>query len=209
MPLFKIVGRRVTTIELQNFLAYVENNEIYFNSELKKTEEILRSMKYRDELSDEEFDNVLDEAVDNHNFYNEVFPEIMRNSTLISLFSFFENTLVSYCEKYKGSEKKLEDMNGGSTIDKVKKYIKEFINKEFDSNSKEWMFIKDLQKVRNCIVHQNSIIEDSKHKKAIYNIIEKNSKLEIYKGKIIIREGYLEEAISNMRIYFNNFNEAL
>ena len=59
-----------------------------------------------------------------------------------------------------------------SFIEEAKEFFKNCgIN--FPSNTPDWQFIKDFQRVRNCVAHANGRIDDSKDSKKLYSIIKK------------------------------------
>jgi len=76
-------------------------------------------------------------------------------------------------------DKKLKftiDDFGNSYIDTSKKYLTKTCNVEFGVYS-EWKFIKEIQELRNCIVHSRG--KFGVHQKKIINIIESYSSVQL------------------------------
>lgn len=132
---------------------------------------------------------------DEHYQYNEFYPTIFNNSTLLSIYSFFEFNLknlcisMSKCEKFAGE---LDDLNDRNLIKKSKKYLTLIANLDLKDIESIWVKITDFQKIRNCIVHNNSNIVQQKdipiEMQKLYSIVNGNKhlKLDIRKGAFVI-----------------------
>jgi hypothetical protein len=87
------------------------------------------------------------------------FPNTLRRSAFISLWSFFENSLNKLCEVYEYRLNlgiNFKDMNENG-IDRAKLYLKKVVKLDFPSSPKSnWVEIKKLRDIRNCIVHKYS-----------------------------------------------------
>jgi len=102
------------------------------------------------------------------NRVNENFPSLFYNSTFLALFSYFENCLNTQCQllfKYKNRNVYLENIKEKNYIKKCKKYLVNEFEIDLCLIQKEWNLIMIYQKIRNCIVHNNSNIKVYKNKK--------------------------------------------
>jgi hypothetical protein len=179
---------------------YISEIERYFN---KKT--TLLKQKETD-LINLGFVNKLEDFYDYHeaDYYNysEAFPNIMRVSVTILLYSNFEHYLIKLCE-YEYVNKKFKERldefkNKDTGIIKAIKYLEEYSGLKLNKNSC-WSEIMQFNKIRNKLVHSHGIIAEKQIKNAtIYKnkIIELNDKYtddkeEIY-GELKINKGALE-----------------
>lgn len=134
-------------------------------------------------------------------------PSHFYNSSIVSLYTFFETNLNKICEKIQIEVDLvigLNDLAGSNIIQKARKFLSKFVNIEFDQIDKEWIRITDFQKLRNLIVHQNSQIKNNSkedHKiLAQFNCI----KLEKDNSFFITDAGLLLEFLSRIEIFLVN-----
>ena len=140
----------------------------------------------------EQIESNPDEVADIHDFHREQFeryydfhPKFFHNSTLLTLYSFFEYNLKSICnllKEHKNYNLKVDDLSGNNYISKSKKYLKLLAGISVDNFDDLWRQIEDYQKIRNSIVHNNSCIirnSDSLEKQPLYQIIKKSECLEL------------------------------
>lgn len=127
--------------------------------------------------------------------YNEFYPTMFNNSTLLSIYSFFEFSLKNLCtslSKYWQYKIQLDDLDGRNYIEKSKKYLILIANLDLTDIDSIWQEITKFQKIRNNIVHNNSNIIRQKdkplEKQLLYPIVNSNRylKLNIEKGTFII-----------------------
>ncbi|OZB94137.1 hypothetical protein [Paenibacillus sp. XY044] len=92
------------------------------------------------------------------------FPVTFRNSLFITNYAFFESLLIRICkilQQELGLKLSLKDIHGGTTIEKVQKYIKLVANLNFpDDTSVNWQFLKKCNILRNSIAHNYSEVDD-------------------------------------------------
>lgn len=85
----------------------------------------------------------------------------------INVFSQVEYTLQQFYELMRiayNLEDDYRTIRGGSTIEKIVKYLVRNIDIDKDFlNSREWALVRDLNLIRNRIVHYSSIIPNEKH----------------------------------------------
>ena len=99
-----------------------------------------------------------------HKFYSS-FPNILRSSLLIAVYSFFETSLVNLCKELNNTKKYSVRYNSiaGKGIEKVKLYLTEVVEIDFPSGSIEWSKINDYRLIRNCFAHgQGKVTDDNR-----------------------------------------------
>ena len=109
-----------------------------------------------------------------------MFTNFFRLSTFIGLFSHFENQIVKLNDSIQERKKykiKPSDLIGDNVIEKNYRYLKLVVGIELDDLNAIWKKLRDLQKIRNRFVHNNSsiIIDSSKkiEEQKLYSVIKK------------------------------------
>lgn len=140
-----------------------------------------------------------------HNLSTE-FPNTQRRATIISLFSFFEHRLNVFCDVYNyinNSSITLTDMKGKG-IDRARLYLKKVAKIDFPDYSKTWHELKNIQEIRNIIVHKDSELTDNDEKMEKY--IDSSPHLEIYNlssyKELRIKETFLDYFIKVLVDFF-------
>ena len=88
------------------------------------------------------------------------FNRVLMNSLLVSSFSLFESLLFQTCERAKnlsGNPISVSDW-GNFSMDRAKRYL-EKLGVDVPASSVGWKEVKDIQKVRNAIVHGRGILK--------------------------------------------------
>ena len=88
------------------------------------------------------------------------FNRVLMNSLLVSSFSLFESLLFRTCERAKnlsGNPISVSDW-GNFSMDRAKRYL-EKLGVDVPASSVGWKEVKDIQKVRNAIVHGGGILK--------------------------------------------------
>lgn len=140
------------------------------------------------------------------------FPNLQRRSALITLFGYFEHELDQLCVLYK-SEKEfriaLSDIKGQG-IDRSTRYLKKVADINTHKNSDEWRQIKNVQNIRNLIVHQDGRLSD-KSDNRIQNVIKYINQTELLSGdtEVILNEGFLKHVLKTFNAYFKLLDEAI
>ena len=110
-------------------------------------------------LSEPEFalhESIVEYRSDELNHFNRV----LMNSLLVSSFSLFESLLFRTCERAKnlsGNPISVSDW-GNFSMDRAKRYL-EKLGVDVPTSSVGWKEVKDIQKVRNAIVHGGGILK--------------------------------------------------
>ena len=147
--------------------------------------------------------DILDETYEEYRLNFEQFPKVINNSIFVSTFSFMEAKLIhiiNLLDDFLELKIKLFDLAGNNTIDKCHKYFSKVANINLELLKNEFDKIKDFQKIRNLIVHNDSNVKKRRDKKieeqSMYNYIigEPRIKLDTFSGYFIINDyKYIDE----------------
>ncbi|MBC3959666.1 hypothetical protein [Morganella morganii] len=138
-----------------------------------------------------------------YDFLINIQSNMFNKSTLVSLYSCLEhnfNDFCNICQRIKGSNISVTDFNGDG-IHKAKKYLTKLMSIDF-SPSREWQFLMDFNKVRNCIVHANGDINKMTTAATLQFIVGNTKNLSLNNGNMIISSGYLIESIRQIEKFF-------
>ena len=135
-----------------------------------------------------------------HETFSKIFPKQLSNNTFLLLYSHLEEFIYhiwkAYCPDIDISGK-----NKGS-ISRYKPVFKRLFNNDL-SNSNVWEFIKECEKLRNCILHANGRIDLFNQSTNIELIIEKYPNLIVIENKRVIIE---YEFVS---LFYNKIQETI
>lgn len=98
-----------------------------------------------------------DETYHLETIFNEYFPNLQRSSALITLCSFFENSLNTICNELRNKTKaslslsEITEKNG--KINRAIIYLKKIIKLDIEETNETLVEIKKIQKLRNHFVH--------------------------------------------------------
>ncbi len=166
--------------------------------------------------------------------FKEYFPNLQRRSALITLFSFFEHQLDDLCIRFSNIGKvavKFDVFQCKDTgIDRSTKYIKEVVGLTLDHGRGPWNEIKNIQSIRNILVHNDGKLKDEdkdkdkvtkkdKVNEATKKYACKHGLLSLLPGEcegtyeigeeIKINEAYLPHVISTFAHYFKEIDQLI
>ena len=129
----------------------------------------------------------------------EIYVSMYRKSTIVSVYSFLENSLNNLCRnlcaKY-GYPVTLVDLKGERIV-RAKDYLEKLAKVDFSIPNGKWSDLQTLNKIRNCIVHCEGDIESSKSTFQIQNIVNNNSNLSLKDDRHIkIEREYVDFCIT-------------
>ena len=141
---------------------------------------------------------------DEYEIYAYEYPNILRKSFLITCCSMLEHVLIQECKTQKflkSLKTEIKDIEKGSFIDKVKQYLKDA---GFNIvTMKSWEDIKNIQEIRNCIVH-SEFVSNCKKPELIKNYIEKRKDIKdifIENDKIILTPDYCRYVVDTFHTF--------
>lgn len=149
---------------------------------------------------------------DLHAVFHEYFPALQRRSALITLYSFFEHELNKICSLFQMTEKyklSLRDV-AGSGIERARTYLRKVASIDLDQPAVHWNEIRNIQRVRNLLVHADGRLPSNDHadRTPIHIYLESCEYL-AGDNEIIIRTGYLKHVLDSFNAYFGQIHDAI
>jgi len=151
----------------------------------------------------------------------DIFPNMLRRSFFVAIYSLIEAQLNAIChdqERTKGLQLSVEDStNSDKSIGRARKYLVKEAKICFP-DSPEWNKLRDYQKLRNCIVHNEGRLESGhkKHDRARRYLKEQfipqhHPRLEWKQSddEIVFRKGFCEEVLQVSHRFFTDLFAAL
>lgn len=189
---------------LEGFRAYTNELEVKFENDIEKLAEKygLKDLEVSNDgtrimeiIMSEEYRNISD-----------TFIGTFRDSTLVSLYSFLENTMRSICailHKFNGYPIELSDLTGDG-IQRSKIYLEKMAKIDFSQINGVWANLQNLNLLRNCIVHVEGDTLNFKSKEKLRNIISNNQYIYLKRDReIVIEREYIEFAIDEVEKFIN------
>jgi len=132
------------------------------------------------------------------------FPSLLRSSAIITIYNLIEQYLDETCHHLESigiSKIQLKDINGKG-IERAKTYLTKVVGIEFKTFNNQWCFIKNLNLIRNHIVHNGSILpEDKSHK--LSKFVESHHELSGKPGEeLIVNKGFIHYSIDQLSTFF-------
>lgn len=164
--------------KLHDFKKYLELME----AQLEEAKRLSSSTEFAGyDLSDPEQENEYLSLKGQHDdYYDENLGGIFHRSFIISFYSYIELWFEGLCRIVQKTDGRtrllLKDLKGDS-LERVNRYL-EIVLAIKISDTPEWGFIRDLKRVRNCLVHADGVIErvsSNDDKKRLWKLVEGNS----------------------------------
>ncbi|OIN56231.1 hypothetical protein [Arsenicibacter rosenii] len=204
-----LVFQNLIEMELKEVEDYINEISCELRQKQKKLEKDYENANKKVE-EDAEYD-VNSFFEDDIHKYFKVFPIYTYNPLLLTLYGQFENWLKKLCDldSRKGFSKvRVKDLAGNNYIEKSRRYLEIVAEINLDDTKLEWQKITQIQKLRNCIAHNDSnIIKDKSipiEKQELYKNILNDNRLEFdkIKGDFYIKEPeFLFDTIGLIRKY--------
>ena len=160
-----VVFPQMVKIALDEFQMYIEEITSYLeNKRLQIDKEFNEALKNKSEDDEfEPFDYFEDDIIK----YNNTFPPYTYNPLLLHLYGLFEHWLKRLCEldHRKGlSPIKVTHLSGHNYLEKSRNYLELVAEIDVSNTTSEWKKILEIQKVRNCIAHNDANIRVEKQR---------------------------------------------
>jgi len=183
---------------LRDYFVFAERNR------LEEFEQYKAGLQVLEDTPDDRFND----RVDLWASFETEFPQYLRKSSILIIFSMFEDKLNAFCDsmaEYKKSALRFSDMSGRG-IERSKNYLSKAIGMNFPSSTSEWEKITKIQKVRNVLAHTSGYLDEQRHKD-ILEIADENRHLEVgsfARNEIIIKPEYILEFLSDIEAFYKN-----
>ena len=153
-----------------------------------------------------------DETWDLKEIFEELFPNLQRRGALITLYSFLENKLDELCELFIQVEKikiSLNDLRGAG-VDRSVLFLTRIMGLQIDQSTTVWQEIKNIQKVRNLIVHNDAkLIDRSGNQIADVTKYVTTSPYLSGNDEIEILDGYLPHILETFDLQFQDIDKLI
>jgi hypothetical protein len=107
--------------------------------------------------------------------------DILRKSIIISIIILLESGIDIYCrdfQKYMKLKISFKELKG-DLLERFKIYSQKILNSSFDFSSQLWQDIVGLYEIRNCIIHNNGLLDNFGKRTLIEVFIKRNKRFEI------------------------------
>ena len=197
---------------------YIRDVEFQINSSIenfeKNKEDII--MKEHPEFGYAEIltihQGIENQTWDLDGIFKEKFPSMQRSSTLISLFGFLENELDKLCNLIQNSTEnpvELKDF-AGKGIERSTRYLAKVGKLDNIKKTDYWRRIKEIQKIRNLVVHNDSKLTDLNDElKNEESRIVLNSEYLNGEYRIDFNPGYLDYVLENFEKFFKTIDDEI
>lgn len=166
-------------IKLKTDLEYLKE---YIEFNIKKLDE--RNTKLNNLLKEEK-----NEQPEFSDFFEKIYlqdkiriPTYLYHSTLVSLYSLLEVTLIEICDLIAIKTEfpiPLDQIAGQNIIVKTRIFLSKVANLNFQKLDTQWLIITQIQKLRNLIIHENSCIKSKTAPADLLKLIKKFGVIDI------------------------------
>jgi hypothetical protein len=153
-----------------------------------------------------------DESWDLEGIFVGYFPNLQRRGALITLYSFLEHELEELCGLFIRDEKlkvSLNDMQG-TGIERAILFLEKIVGLQIKKSTANWQEVKNIQKVRNLIVHNDAKLKDpSGNPKAdVIKYVEDSVYLS-GDDEVNILDGYLSNVLETFNRQFQEIDNLI
>ena len=192
---------------LEDFRQYTREIETKFHFDKEAL-----SKSYEDAikgLSEDEKSEVDEYFYDDFYIIEKVQINMYRNSVIVSIYSFLENSLNKLC-KYLSKKHSyaitVDDLKGDGIV-RAKHYLEKMAQVNFSAINGEWSDLRTLNKIRNCIVHSEGIIINNE---SLKNIITQTSGVSLNDGcHILIEREYIDFSINTVEKFLDKLYQQI
>lgn len=199
----ELIVKYRTKDTLENFRKYALEIEGKFNADKNR---IMHEFEERiAHLSQEERNEIDDYYAENYQHIDNFQIGLYRKSTLVSLYSFLEHSLNDLCGhlfRTKAFAVAVTDLRGEGII-RAKDYLEKLPKVDFSLLNDEWTHLIEFNKIRNCIVHSDGDINQSRSKKSLNEIVKSREGLELQHDRILISREYIDFIIIKIEIFMD------
>lgn len=194
--------------EWESLKQYLSMMESYLESTREKFIDWVKEQE--DKLPPQQRHGFNDEYIEDIVNYYEEFPRILRNSFLVSAHSVLEYDIDIICKKLKEMQEipiNISDLHGN--ILKRAKLYWSLAKLHFPCDEKTWQEINNYSQVRNCIAHDNGLLQEDDKNLIIYvkkkGIISNSTD----ERRIVLTKQFCEEALQTMQNFVITLYESL
>ncbi|WP_260989070.1 hypothetical protein [Bacillus sp. DE0042] len=212
----KMVVLELAKIKLWNVGRYATEME---NTNTFKLEELSRDVDEAEKsLTEEEKEMYWEYKIEEFEEVEKIFPSFLRYSVVVLIYSIIEEALLGIVKPHivnSLGDKKESELNrlaknkvlkykGDNFLDKLGNYMEQEMGIEFPFDSKEWIFVMDLNTIRNNIVHCNGKVKDDKDPENIQNVLDSYNAITVSShGEMILAREFITYMIEQIQALFS------
>lgn len=133
------------------------------------------------------------------------FPNMLRYSFIVLLFILFERRTRSLCKEIRSRKNllilKLDDLNGGF-VERVRLFLTKVVSL-VPADSVHWKELEVLQKVRDCIVHTNGFLQDSRDQEFLTNLVTKKIGISCFDDYLTLEYEFCKTMLKSVKNFFD------
>lgn len=188
--------------EISFYIRYLTNLEEFFTIQRQRINNEFE--KFLDKEIDKETRRIAEQAQYEYFAGANDSENLFRKSFIANIYSFLEDRMISECRRLKREDILLEfdDVAGQDGIDKAQTYFTKVLQVRLPNT--EWADIKNIQRLRNCIVHGRgrlSKVRESKAKEKLRAYISENNNLNLTGNEVYLEKGYCEDAYKTIETF--------
>lgn len=135
----------------ESFNDYIDRIDQLIEIEISSANQKLKHFQQEAESNPTWNDEIFD--LEYHFRQKSLLKNIYYDSLILTLYAFIEKHMFLVCHRLENNQKlKIEDISGKG-IFKYRTYLTKVINIDFDMINSEWAFLKNINKLRNFLVH--------------------------------------------------------
>lgn len=135
--------------------------------------------------------------------YERDFPSKSRYSFLVLLHIVLEDRLRATCNEIQKRRNLpiMEKDLKGAALERANSFLKKVAGINYN-NQTDWQNLRDLQSIRDCIVHTNGRIDESRDQRRINDLCKKNIGISSVDGALAVDKSYCIFALEAILTYF-------
>lgn len=138
------------------------------------------------------------------------FPNMLRYSFIVLLFILFEQRTRSLCKEVRDRKNslilKLNDLNGGF-VERVTLFLTKVVSL-LPEDSVHWKELEILQKVRDCIVHTNGFLPDSRDRDFLAKFVTSKIGISCFDDYLTLEYEFCETMLKSVKNFFDTVYNA-
>ena len=187
--------------ELDTLGQYVRIMRSALNEQQRLFDEQIKKQKHR--MSPQEFNQYCDWQVDQYSELNEIFPQIMRESTFVALMSKLEHDMVALCRLIGSNwnvSAQYRKLRRQTTFESVRSYIKNQTGIDVGAQ-RRWKSVNTLNAIRNAIVHNDGRVSPNKLNQVNlyayrnHQLLSITTRRHVPRNNVVLKDRFLEHVI--------------
>lgn len=208
--LLEQVFRHQAQDNLEHFREYTLELESKFSADKNRLADTF--LETMEGFNNDDLREIKDYYSDDYYVIEEIHIGLYRKSTLVSVYSFLENSLNILCRhmhKQYGYALEVADLRGEGIV-RARLYLEKMSGINFSLINGEWSKIYSFNKIRNCIVHSEGNIKVSRSAAQLANIVNASPGLSlINEGYIKVERVYIDDIITTIEEFMNKLYDQI